>query len=110
MKKIVTRSEFDRYESAIDELKAIGNDKEHWLRSEPRSELWFHQIVCALKHNRVTTHMFTVLDAKPGKWGGKYSSWHWKLRSCRNHPQWSQTLFEALRKNDEIVANGASHE
>lgn len=104
MRKIVVRSEYERYESAIKELKGIGSDEDSWLRAEPRSEKWFHYIVCALRYNTITPHMFMVMDEKPGRWGSKYSTWHWKLRSCRNHPDWSKELFKALRENAEKVA------
>ena len=110
MRKIVIRSEFERYESAINELKGIGVDEEHWLHAEPRSDKWFHYIVCALRYNTITSHMFEVMDEKPGRWGSKHSTWHWKLRSCRNHPEWSKELFQALKKNSEIVASGETNE
>ena len=99
MRKVVIRSEFERYKSAINELKGIGVDEEHWLHAEPRSDKWFHYIVCAIRFNTITPHMFMVMDEKPGRWGGKYSSWHWKLRSCRNDKDWSKELFKALEEN-----------
>lgn len=102
----VIRSEFDRYESAIGELKGLGTEDEHWLHAEPRSDKWFHYIVCALRYNTITPTMFRIMDEKPGRWGSKYSTWHWKLRSCRNHSKWSQELFEALEENANKVAKG----
>lgn len=103
MRKIVLRPENDRYRSAIAELKGLGTDENHWLHAEPRTDKWFHYIVCALRHNTITSHMFMVMDEKPGRWGGKYSDWHWKLRSCRNHPTWSRDLFQALEQNAKKV-------
>ncbi len=105
MKKIVIRDEFYRYESAIKELIGLGNDDSSWLRAEPRSEKWFHYIVCAMKYNTITPHMFMVMDEKPGRWSHTkpYDTWHWKLRSCRNHPTWGKELFQALRENAEKI-------
>lgn len=98
MRKIVIRSECDRYNSAIMELTAIGTDSE-WLYAVEESDQWYHNIVCAIRYNTITPHMFAALDEKPSRWPSK-KDWHWKLRRCRNHPQWSAKLFDALRENE----------
>ena len=98
MKKIVLRRENDRYRSAIAELEGLGTGENNWLHAEPRTEKWFHYIVCAMRYNTITPQMFTALDEKPGRWARK-KDWHWKLRSCRNHPKWSSELFHALEQN-----------
>lgn len=109
MRKIVLDREKGRYLSAISELCGIGNDKHHWLRAEEHSERWYHHVYCAIRFNTITSAMFEELDERPSGWGPR-NEWHWKLRSCRNHPEWGPKLYEALKNNDETVAKGESNE
>jgi len=113
MRKIVIREQNERYLSAILELVAIGDDEHHWIRAEEGSDRWYHNIVCAIRYNTITSPMFEELDERPHGWGDIHvhrNEWHRKLRKCRNHAEWGPKLYEALKINDEIVAKGASHE
>ena len=99
MEKKKLRTNLERYESAIEEIKGIGNKKDSWLIADPQSEKWFYYIVCAIKYNTITVDMFQTMDEKPESLSTNFRKWHEKLRLCRNHPKWSIELYNALKHN-----------